>query len=219
MCGLVLNTSGSTTRPGAGRRAGSARYAAKRPPSDAVCVISWPMNSPPLASYDSRPKANNRDPLRDISPAARDAPLSTACDRLGADQEIGDQRHAHRALHGSRRAGARQPLLPCRQGRRLHLSLGHGRDEGGWNHTAGHRRSVRDRPEIDRYMPAPRWRKPNQVIKVLVFMTDVTERASINPTRQRYFGEHKPASTLVEVKALVDPRMKVEIEAVAYVGV
>src|SRR4029453_2595412 len=60
--------------------------------------------------------------------------------------------------------------------------------------------------------------RPDQVVKVLVFMTDITERASINPTRQRYFGNHKPPSALVEVKALVDPRMKVEIEAVAYVG-
>jgi enamine deaminase RidA (YjgF/YER057c/UK114 family) len=53
---------------------------------------------------------------------------------------------------------------------------------------------------------------------VLVFMTDITERAAINPIRQDYFGEHRPASTLVEVSALVDPRMKVEIEAVAYLG-
>jgi len=60
--------------------------------------------------------------------------------------------------------------------------------------------------------------KPDQVVKVLVFMTDITERASINPIRQFYFGEHKPASPLVEVSALVDPRMRVEIEAVAYVG-
>ena len=60
--------------------------------------------------------------------------------------------------------------------------------------------------------------KPDQVVKVLVFMTDITERAAINPIRQRYFGEHRPASTLVEVTSLVDPRMKVEIEAVAYVG-
>ena len=40
----------------------------------------------------------------------------------------------------------------------------------------------------------------------------------INPQRQAYFGEHRPASTLVQVTALVDPRMKVEIEGVAYVG-
>ena len=60
--------------------------------------------------------------------------------------------------------------------------------------------------------------RADQVIKVLVFMTNIAERASINPIRQSYFGDHRPASTLVEVTALVDPRMKVEIEAVAYIG-
>ena len=60
--------------------------------------------------------------------------------------------------------------------------------------------------------------RPDQVVKVLVFMTDITERAAINPARVAYFGEHKPASTLVEVSGLVDSRMKVEIEAVAYIG-
>ncbi|MFM9884792.1 MAG: RidA family protein [Burkholderiales bacterium] len=56
---------------------------------------------------------------------------------------------------------------------------------------------------------------PANVVKVNVYMTDITERAAINPIRQQYFGEHLPASTLVEVRGLVDPRMKVEIEAVA----
>ena len=60
--------------------------------------------------------------------------------------------------------------------------------------------------------------RPDQIVKVQVFMTDISERAAINPIRQDYFGEHRPASTLVEVSALVDPRMKVEIEAVAWLG-
>ncbi|NIP76235.1 MAG: RidA family protein [Xanthomonadales bacterium] len=60
--------------------------------------------------------------------------------------------------------------------------------------------------------------QPNQIVKVQVFLTDISERARINPMRQAYFGDHRPASTLVEVSALVDPRLKVEIEAVAYVG-
>ena len=47
-------------------------------------------------------------------------------------------------------------------------------------------------------------------------MTDIKERELINPARIKYFGNNKPASTLIEVSALVDPRMKVEIEAVAY---
>ena len=57
--------------------------------------------------------------------------------------------------------------------------------------------------------------KPEDVVKVQVFMTDISERAFINPRRIDYFGEHRPASTLVEVSALVDPRMKVEIECQA----
>ena len=59
---------------------------------------------------------------------------------------------------------------------------------------------------------------PEHVVKVLVFMTDISERPLINPRRIAYFGANLPASTLVEVKGLVDPRMKVEIECQAWVG-
>jgi len=58
---------------------------------------------------------------------------------------------------------------------------------------------------------------PEHVVKVQVFMTDITERPKINPRRIAYFGDNLPASTLVEVKGLVDSRMKVEIECQAYV--
>lgn len=57
----------------------------------------------------------------------------------------------------------------------------------------------------------------NQVVKVTIFMIDVAERPLINPLRIEYFGEHRPASTLVEVSRLVDPRLRVEIEAVAVI--
>ncbi len=60
--------------------------------------------------------------------------------------------------------------------------------------------------------------RPEDIVKVQVFVTDIADRPRINPRRIAYFGEHRPASTLVEVPALVDPRMKVEIEAVAHVG-
>ena len=59
---------------------------------------------------------------------------------------------------------------------------------------------------------------PEHVVKVQVFMTDISERPAINPRRIAYFGEHRPASTLVEVAALVDPRLKVEIECQAYLA-
>jgi reactive intermediate/imine deaminase len=56
---------------------------------------------------------------------------------------------------------------------------------------------------------------PEHVVKVTVFLTDIDDRKRINPARQRYFGEHRPASTLVEVSALVLPELQVEIEAQA----
>ena len=55
----------------------------------------------------------------------------------------------------------------------------------------------------------------SDVLKVTVFLTDVNDRAAINPVRQEFFGDARPASTLIEVSALVDPKMLVEIEAVA----
>ncbi len=58
---------------------------------------------------------------------------------------------------------------------------------------------------------------PQHVVKVTVYLTDIDDRARINPARQRYFGDHRPASTLVEVAALVLPQLKVEIEAQAIV--
>lgn len=54
------------------------------------------------------------------------------------------------------------------------------------------------------------------VVKVTVFLTDIGDRAAINPVRQRWFGEARPASTLVAVAALAVPGALVEIEAVAH---
>ncbi len=55
------------------------------------------------------------------------------------------------------------------------------------------------------------------VVKVNVYLTDIADRNLINPARQRYFGKHRPASTLVGVSALVLPELKVEIEAQAVI--
>jgi len=53
------------------------------------------------------------------------------------------------------------------------------------------------------------------VAKVTVFLTDVSDRAAINPIRQRVFGDARPASTLVEVSALAVPGAKIEVDCVA----
>jgi len=59
---------------------------------------------------------------------------------------------------------------------------------------------------------------PEHVVKVMVFLTDIADRRLINPARQRFFGPHRPASTLVAVSALVLPALKVEIEAQAVIA-
>jgi 2-iminobutanoate/2-iminopropanoate deaminase len=53
------------------------------------------------------------------------------------------------------------------------------------------------------------------VVKVTLFLTDVDDRARINPVRQELFGAARPASTLVEVSRLAVPGALVEVEAVA----
>ena len=53
------------------------------------------------------------------------------------------------------------------------------------------------------------------VLKVTVFLTDLSDRVRINPVRQKYFGSARPASSLFGVTGLALPGMKVEIEAIA----
>jgi 2-iminobutanoate/2-iminopropanoate deaminase len=53
------------------------------------------------------------------------------------------------------------------------------------------------------------------VIKVTVYLRRIEDRAAVNTVRRRFFGESRPASTLVEVSAFVVPGALVEIDAVA----
>lgn len=56
------------------------------------------------------------------------------------------------------------------------------------------------------------------ILKVTVYLTNVADRAKINPIRQEFFGKHRPASTLIGVNELAIPGMKIEVEAVAGVS-
>ncbi len=58
---------------------------------------------------------------------------------------------------------------------------------------------------------------PEDVVKVTVFLLDVDDRPRINPVRRAFFGETRPASTLVEVSRLAIPGALIEVEAVAVV--
>jgi enamine deaminase RidA (YjgF/YER057c/UK114 family) len=53
-------------------------------------------------------------------------------------------------------------------------------------------------------------------VKVTVYLLDVDDRPLINPVRQEFFGDTRPASTLVEVSRLAVPGARLEIEAIAH---
>jgi 2-iminobutanoate/2-iminopropanoate deaminase len=55
------------------------------------------------------------------------------------------------------------------------------------------------------------------IVKVTVFITDMGLYDEIHEARRRYFEEPYPASSMVEVSALIDPRLLIEIEAVAVI--
>ena len=54
------------------------------------------------------------------------------------------------------------------------------------------------------------------VVRTRVYVTDVSRWQEVAAAHRAAFGETRPASTMVEVSALIDPAMLVEIEAVAY---
>jgi len=58
---------------------------------------------------------------------------------------------------------------------------------------------------------------PADVARVTVYLTDIDDRPKINPVRQEFFGEARPASTLIEVSRLAIPGIKIEVEAIARV--
>jgi 2-iminobutanoate/2-iminopropanoate deaminase len=56
------------------------------------------------------------------------------------------------------------------------------------------------------------------IVKVTIFVTDISQREKVWRARREFFTGNFPASTLVQVAALADPSLKVEIEAVAHIG-
>jgi 2-iminobutanoate/2-iminopropanoate deaminase len=56
------------------------------------------------------------------------------------------------------------------------------------------------------------------IVKVTIFVTDITQREKVWQARREFFTGNFPTSTLVQVAALANPSIKVEIEAVAYIG-
>lgn len=59
---------------------------------------------------------------------------------------------------------------------------------------------------------------PQDVVRTRTYLTDVNDQDAVGRVHGEVFGDVRPASTMVVVAALLDPRWKVEIEAEAVVG-
>ena len=57
----------------------------------------------------------------------------------------------------------------------------------------------------------------DDVVRTRTFLVDVADAGPVGAVHGEVFGEIRPASTMVGVAALLDPRWKVEIEADAVV--
>lgn len=58
----------------------------------------------------------------------------------------------------------------------------------------------------------------SEVVSTRMYVTDVTRWEEVGKAHGEFFGDVKPATTLVEVAGLVTPDALVEIEAIARVG-
>lgn len=56
-----------------------------------------------------------------------------------------------------------------------------------------------------------------QVVRTRIFVTDISKWEAVGRAHGEVFGSSRPVTTMVQVAALIDPRLLVEVEATAIV--
>lgn len=58
----------------------------------------------------------------------------------------------------------------------------------------------------------------SDVVRTRMFVTDISKWREFGRAHAEVFGDHPPATSMIEVSGLIDPQMLIEIEADAIVG-
>lgn len=60
--------------------------------------------------------------------------------------------------------------------------------------------------------------EPRHVVRTRMFVTRIDLADAVGRVHARYFGAHPPAATMVEIRALIQPEMMIEVELDAVMG-
>ncbi|MBI4041314.1 MAG: RidA family protein [Deltaproteobacteria bacterium] len=58
----------------------------------------------------------------------------------------------------------------------------------------------------------------SKIVRTRMFVTKISKWKEFGQAHRDFFQNHPPTTTMVEVRALINPQMMIEVEADAYIG-